>query len=134
VSLKNGSTIWVATGGSGRRKQMKIEQAQIEELKKKHGAIYEGAISFSDAEDKLHEVEFIFREPKTVDVEAYSKNIQTVGPLAGNLNFIQTLVVYPEPAVVVESIRAYPNAYGKFIEGVIHPFFGGNPAVRKKKL
>jgi hypothetical protein len=38
---------------------MKIEAAQIEELKKKYGGIYEGAISFSDADDKYHEVEFI---------------------------------------------------------------------------
>jgi hypothetical protein len=113
---------------------MKIEEARIEELKKKYGAIYEGAISFSDADDKYHEVEFIFREPKMADVEAYSKNIQSVGAITGNLNFIQTLVVYPEAATVVESIRPYPNAYGKFIESVIHPFFGGNPAASKKKL
>ena len=77
---------------------MDIEQAQIEELKKKHGQIYEGVISFNDEEDKPREVEFVFREPKTADVEAYSKNAQTGGIITGNLNFIQTLVVYPEPA------------------------------------
>ena len=113
---------------------MKIEQAQIDELKKKHGPVYEGTISFTDADDKPRLVEFIFREPKTVDVEAYSKNAQTVGIITANLNFIQTLVVYPEPAPVVESIRQYPNAYGKVIESVIQPFFGGNATASKKKL
>jgi hypothetical protein len=113
---------------------MKIEQAQIDELKKKHGAIYEGAISFIDAEDKPHTAEFIFREPKTVDVEAYSKNAQTVGFVTGNLNLIQTLVVYPEASGVIDSIRNYPNAYGKFIEAVIQPFFGANTVASKKKL
>ena len=113
---------------------MKIEQAQIDELKKKHGPVYEGTIGFLDAEDHQRTVEFIFREPKTADVEAYSKNAQTVGIITANLNFIQTLVVYPEPAPVVESIRQYPNAYGKFIESVIQPFFGGNATATKKKL
>jgi hypothetical protein len=113
---------------------MEIEQEQIEGLKKKYGVIYEGEISFSDAEDKPREVKFIFREPKTADVEAYSKNAQTVGYVTGNLNFIQTLVVYPEPAAVVESLRPYPNAYGRFIESVVQPFFGGNAAASKKKL
>ena len=113
---------------------MKIEKAQIDELKQKHGQIYEGSISFNDKENEPHEVEFIFREPKTADVEAYSKNVQTVGIITGNLNFIQTLVVYPEPASVVERIREFPNATGKFIESVIQPFFGGNAAASKRKL
>jgi hypothetical protein len=113
---------------------MKIEEARIEELKKKHGQVYEGTISFTDAGDNQRLVEFIFRGPKTADVEAYSKNAQTVGIITANLNFIQTLVVYPEPAPVVESIRLYPNAYGKFIESAIRPFFGGNAAASKKKL
>lgn len=113
---------------------MKIEKAQLEELKQKHGVIYEGEIKFTDSDDKVHSVEFIFREPKTIDVEAYSKNAQTVGVVVGNLNLIQTLVVYPEAGGVINEIREYPNAYGKFIEGVIQPFFGANAEVRKKKL
>jgi hypothetical protein len=113
---------------------MKIEQAQIDELKKKHGSVYEGSISFTDAENQLHSVEFIFREPKTADVEAYSKNMQTVGVITGNLNLIQSLVVHPDPASVIDSIREHPNAYGRFIEAVIQPFFGANAAVQKRKL
>ena len=113
---------------------MKIEQAQIDELKKKHGPVYEGTISFTDADDKPHSVEFIFREPKTVDVEAYSKNSQTVGVITGNLNLIQSLIVHPDPASVIDRIRDYPNAYGRFIEAVIQPFFGANAAVHKRKL
>jgi hypothetical protein len=113
---------------------MKIEKTQVEELKQKHGEIYEGAISFEDADGKAHSAEFIFREPKTADVEAYSKNAQTVGVVAGNLNLIQSLVVYPDPAGVINEIREYPNAYGKFIEAVIQPFFGSNTVAQKRKL
>jgi hypothetical protein len=113
---------------------MKIEQAQIDELKKKYSVIYEGSISFTDSENKPYSTEFIFREPKTADVEAYSKNAQTVGVITGNLNLIQSLIVYPDPASVVEVIRDYPNAYGKFIEAVIQPFFGANAAVQKRRL
>ena len=113
---------------------MKIEKAQIDELKSKHGAIYEGELNFSDEADNSHNVTFIFREPKTVDVEAYLKSVQSVGIATGNLNLIQSLIVYPEPASVVEKIRKYPNAYGKFIEQVVQPFFGVNAEARKKKL
>jgi hypothetical protein len=113
---------------------MKIEKAQLEELKQKHGQIYEGEIAFTDAEDAQHTVEFVFREPKTADVEAYAKNAQTVGAITGNLNLIQSLVVFPEAAKIVEEIRPYPNAYGRFIEAVVQPFFGGNATATKKKL
>lgn len=113
---------------------MKIEQAQIDELKKKHGAVYEGEIIFTDVDDKPHTVEFIFREPKAADVEANVKNVQTVGVITGNLNLIQSLIVHPEPASIIDRIRDYPNAYGRFIEVVIQPFFGANAQVKKRKL
>jgi hypothetical protein len=113
---------------------MKIEQAQLDELKKKYGQIYEGEIRFEDAENKTHSVEFVFREPKVTDVEAYFKSTQTVGAIDANLNLIQSLAVHPEPVAVVNAIREYPNAYGKFIEAVIQPFFGANAVARKKKL
>jgi len=113
---------------------MKIEQAQIDELKKKHGVVYQGEISFTDVDDKPHTVEFIFREPKTADVEAHIKNVQTTGALTANLNMVQSLIVHPDAASVIDRIRDYPNAYGKFIDGVIHPFFGANAQATKKKL
>jgi hypothetical protein len=113
---------------------MKIDKAEIEELKKKFGQIYEGEIAFTDADDKPHLVEFIFREPKTVDVEANLKSAQAVGVITSNMNLIQSLVVYPEAAKIIEDIRPYPNACGRFIETVIQPFFGGNATATKKKL
>lgn len=113
---------------------MKIEKAQIDELKQKHGEVFEGEIDFNDADGNRNTVEFIFRRPKTADVEAYSKNAQTVGVVTGNLNIIQSLIVYPEPAGVVEKLREYPNAYGKFVEAVIQPFFGASVEARSRKL
>jgi hypothetical protein len=133
VSLKNGSAIWVVTGGSRRRKQMKIEQAQIEELKKRHGAIYEGAVSFNDDEDKFHEVEFVWRKPVTADIEAHAKASQR-NPVIANLNLIQSLIVYPEPGTVIERMREYPAAYGRFVDEAVSPFFGANVSVRNRKL
>jgi hypothetical protein len=112
---------------------MKIEQAQIEELKKKHGQIYEGAISFTDEEDKLHEAEFIWRKPRTADVEAHTKSSQR-NPITANLNLVQSLIVYPEPGPVIEAIREYPAAYGRFVEEAVSPFFGASATVRTRKL
>lgn len=113
---------------------MKLDKAQIDELKQKYGVIYEGEISFTDTDEKPHIVEFIFREPKTADVEAYAKNAQTVGGVTANLNLIQSLVVHPTAAGVIDEIREYPNAYGRFVEAVIQPFFGANVQAKKTKL
>lgn len=113
---------------------MNLDKAKIDELKAKHTAVYEGEISFSDIDDKAHTVEFIFREPKTADVEAYQKNVQTVGAITGNLNLIQSLIVHPEAGSVVGEIRDYPNAINKFMEDIINPFFGAKAVARKRKL
>jgi hypothetical protein len=112
---------------------MKIEKTTIEELKQKHGTIYEGAISFNDDEDKLHEVEFIWRKPRTADIEAHSKASQR-NPIIANLNLMQSLIVHPEPAAVIDAVRDYPAASGKFIDEAVSPFFGENVAVRTARL
>jgi hypothetical protein len=113
---------------------MKVEQNQIDELKKKHGEIYEGTVDFNDEDGKPHAVAFVFRKPKTIDVEAYAKNTQSVGAVAGNLNLLQSLIVHPEPAAIIETLREYPNAYGKFIEEAVQPFFGSAAVATKRKL
>jgi hypothetical protein len=112
---------------------MKIEKEKLEELKKNHTAIYEGAITFNDDEDKFHEAEFVYRKPTTADIEAHSKASQR-NPIVANLNLIQSLIIYPEPGPVIDVIREYPAAYGRFVDEAISPFFGANVSVRNKKL
>lgn len=112
---------------------MKIEQAKIDELKKTRGAIYEGAISFNDDEDKLHAVEFIWRKPTTADIEAHAKASQR-NPIVANLNLIQSLIVHPDPAQIIDAIREYPAATGKFVDEAVSPFFGANVTVKRRKL
>ncbi|MDR2601975.1 MAG: hypothetical protein LBC53_05935 [Spirochaetaceae bacterium] len=84
-----------------------IEKAQIEELKKKHGEIYEGERRFNDEDDKLHEVEFVYRKPHTADIKAHSKSA-TRNPITANLNLIQSLIIHPEPGPLIEEMREYP--------------------------
>jgi hypothetical protein len=112
---------------------MDIEKARIDELKQKYGAVYEGAISFDDEDYKQHEVEFIYRKPRTADIEAHAKAAQR-NPITANLNLIQSLIVHPEPGPVIEEIREYPAAYGRFVDEAVSPFFGANAAVRSRKL
>jgi hypothetical protein len=113
---------------------MKIDKAKIDELKLSYAAgIFEGAISFNDDEDKFHEVEFIYRKPVTTDIEAHTKASQR-NPIMANLNLIQSIIVYPEPSPIIEQVREYPAAYGRFVEEAIVPFFGANVAVRSRKL
>jgi len=111
-----------------------IQEAPIEELKQKNpSGIYEGAVSFNDSEDKLHAVEFIYRKPITADIESHAKVAQR-NPIVANLNLIQSLIVYPEPGPIIEEIREYPAAYGRFVDEAISPFFGANVTVKSKKL
>jgi hypothetical protein len=112
---------------------VKIEKTQIEELKQKHGVIYEGVVAFNDEDDKLHEVEFIYRKPRTADIEAHAKSAAR-NPIIANLNLIQSLIIHPEPGPVIDEIREYPAAYGRFVDEAISPFFGVNATVRSRKL
>ena len=113
---------------------MKIEKEQLESLKKDHPAgIFEGSIAFNDSEDKLHAVEFLYRKPITADLEAHAKVSQR-NPIVANLNLIQSLIVRPEPGPLIEEIREYPAAYGRFVDEAISPFFGANVTIKSRKL
>jgi hypothetical protein len=112
----------------------KVEKEQLDQLKQQHpSGIYEGTISFNDDKDKLHTVEFIYRKPVTADIEAHAKTGQR-NPIIANLNLVQSLIVYPEPGSVIEEIREYPAAYGRFVDEAVSPFFGANVSVRSRKL
>ena len=113
---------------------MKIDKAKLEELKAaRPGGLLESAINFTDDDNTLHEVEFIYRKPTTADMESYTKSSQK-NPLVANLNLVQSLIVYPEAGSVIEQIRDYPSAVGRFIDEAVSPFFGANVTVRSRKL
>jgi hypothetical protein len=113
---------------------MKIEKEQLEQLKKDHPAgIYEGSVSFNDEADTLHEVAFLYRKPTTADIEAHSKAAQR-NPLVANLNILQSLIVFPESGPIIDKVRDYPAAYGRFVDEAISPFFGANVTVKSRKL
>ena len=111
-----------------------MEKAKIEELKAKYpDGIFEGEINFTDDGDKPHKVEFIYRKPFTADLESHAK-VSQKNPIVANLNLIQSLIVFPEPGPIIESMREYPAAYGRFVEEALVPFFGANVTVKSKKL
>jgi len=112
----------------------KATKEKIDELKAKYPeGIYQGEISFNDPDDVMHTVEFIYRKPTTADVEAHVKAGQK-NPIVANLNLVQSLIIDPEPGPVINSIREYPGAYGRFVEEAVNPFFGANVAIKTKKL
>ena len=112
----------------------KETKEKIDQLKAQYpDGIYEGNVSFNDSEDKLHTAEFIYRKPTTADLEAHAKVSQR-NPIVANLNLIQSLIVHPEPGPIINEIREYPAAYGRFVEEAIVPFFGANVTVKSKKL
>lgn len=109
------------------------EASLIEELKQKHGTIYEGEISLVDENDDQHTVTFIFRKPVMADIEAYQKAVQR-NPIIANQNLLQSLIIHPDAKNIVGEIRSYPASYAKFIDDEIAPFFGTLASVRKRKL
>jgi hypothetical protein len=112
----------------------KVDQEKIDQLKTRYPeGIYEGEISFNDDENRLHNVEFIYRKPTTADIEAHSKAAQK-NPIVANLNLIQSLIVHPEPGTVINEIREYPATTGRFVDEAISPFFGANVSIKTKKL
>jgi hypothetical protein len=113
---------------------MEIKPEELEQLKKRYsGGVYEGTINFTDDQETYMQVEFIYRKPTTADVEAHAKAAPR-SPLVANINMLQSLIVYPKAAQVIEQIREYPVACGRFVEEAIFPFFGASVAVKSRKL
>ena len=111
-----------------------MSKEQIEELKNKYpDGIYDGKISFNDAEGKLRTVEFIFRKPTIADVESHTKAAQK-NPIIASINLVQSLIVHPEPAPIMAVIQEFPAAAGKFVDEQVSPFFGNNVITVAKKL
>jgi hypothetical protein len=112
----------------------RVEKEKLDELKALHpGGVYEGAVSFSDSDEVLHNVVFVYRKPVTADLEAHTRAAQR-NPIVVNLNLLQSLIVHPDPAAVIEEIREYPAACGRFVDEAVSPFFGANVTVRSRKL
>jgi hypothetical protein len=111
-----------------------IEKEKLEQLKKAHpGGLYEGSIEFNDEDEKLHGVEFIYRRPTTADIESHARAAQK-NPIVANLNIIASMIVYPESGPVIDQIREFPAAYGRFVDEAISPFFGANVSIKSRKL
>jgi hypothetical protein len=66
-------------------------------------------------------------------VEAYAKNTQSVGAVAGNFNLPQSLVARPEPAPVVEALREYSLLFRQVYRGCGTAFFRLGRRGRKEK-
>jgi len=111
-----------------------MTKEKIEELKTKYGeSIYEGEISFTDADDNAHKVEFIFRKPSTADIESHVKTAAK-SPIAANNNLLQSLIIHPEAGPIIDAIRDFPLACGKFVDNELLPFLGGNVISKSRKL
>ena len=111
-----------------------MTKEKIDELKKANPAgVFKGEISFFDECNKIRKLDFIFRAPTTADMEAHVSKAQK-NPIVANLNIIQSLILDPEPAKVIDVIQNYPVATNKFCEEVILPFFGSSVNTSKEKL
>lgn len=100
---------------------MDLKKETIEELKSKHGEIRKSTISFFDENNKLHEVELVFKKPKVVNLERFQKTSEK-SPSSAQLELMRSLVVYPEGAV--SQLENYPAAIASFVENEVSPFFG----------
>ena len=112
---------------------MELNETKIEELKRMHPeGIFASEIRF-DSEDGQYTIEFVHRKPTTADLEAHGAQ-GTKNPIVANLNLLASLIIYPESGPIIEKIRGYPAAYGRFVEECIVPFYGANVQTKRKKL
>ena len=113
---------------------MELSEAKIEELKRTYPeGIFESEIRFDCENEIQHTVEFVYRKPTTADLEAHGAQA-TKNPIVANLNLLASLIIYPDPGPIIEKIREYPVAYGRFVDECIVPFYGANVQTKRKKL
>jgi hypothetical protein len=110
------------------------DQAKIDQLKATYPeGIYSAELNFNDEESNPHRIEFIFRKPSQADVEAFQK-AAVKNAIVANINFIQSLIVHPEPRPVVNELREYPMAASRFVDEELGPFLGAHTVTSRKKL
>lgn len=114
---------------------MTLAKEKLAELKEKYGVVYEGAITYKDRNGDLQKREFIFREPTNADAEVMMQGAAR-DPLAANQNLLASLIVHPEAMEVMQELKDYPLAIGRFNDAEVVPFFGGgnSTSVTKRKL
>lgn len=102
-----------------------FDSKEIEKVKAEHPGLklFGGAISFIDDEHKPVDVEFIYRKPMVVDMEIFNKGVQKA-PFEAQSNLLQSLIVHPDPKVVMDKVAGYPPVVANFVDEAIMPFFG----------
>ncbi len=110
-----------------------MTKERIEELKKTHGDIYQGTVSWRDEEAQEHRVEFIHKKPGFSDYEAFQQDAQKLSPAAANQNLVASLILDPPSGQVLEELNKAPLALDQWLMKNILPFFGGEVVEAKSR-
>jgi hypothetical protein len=111
------------------------DRAKIDQLKAKYPeGIYRTDLSFNDEDGVLHKESFIFRKPSQGDAESYQKAVTNGSLFIANLNLLQSVIIGEDPLPLINRLRDYPLAVGKFVNEVFSPFWGSDLTAGKEKL
>lgn len=103
-----------------------MTKERVEELKKVHGNIYKGVISYKDSEGKKVEIVFVHKEPAFEQYESFQNDIMKLGAAVSNSNLLASIIVDPAPAEIVPKFAGCPIALDQWVmKNVLH-FFGGD--------
>jgi len=104
---------------------MDIAKEKIVELKKEHGEIYLGELSFTDGDGANREIKFVYRQPVLSDFESMQQEVGKNQSLAYR-NLLSGVIVYPDRIEVMEQLDPFPVAITMWSDKHILPCFGGN--------
>lgn len=105
---------------------MDIQKEKIDELKKVHGDIYQGTITFKDSEGKKVSIEFIHKKPAFEQYEGFQNDVMKLGAASSNSNLMASIIVHPAPSEVVGQFASCPIAVDQWVGKNVLPFFGGD--------
>ena len=98
----------------------------IQELKEKHGEVFEATISYRNEQGAPETVRFYHRRPTFEHYEAFQVDVIKASMPVANQNLIASITLHPAGAEVVGQLQSCPIALDRWLQKVVLPIFGGD--------
>lgn len=105
-----------------------LDQAALNGLRERHGALYRGEIRVINEAGGEECVVFLFRRPVHKDAEAMAARARQ-NPAQANRNLLSGVIVHPTAGSVLTRLRDAPVALAAFVESELLPFLGAKNEV-----
>jgi len=105
------------------KKDDKLDK-MIAAAKEKHtGPLFLADYKFTDQDGKDHHLQFVYREPKEEEMDAYISQLDK-SQTGANRMIMQMSIVAPDPQSIMNEIGNHQNAVATFIQSYLNPLSG----------